>query len=304
MKRWTKWAAMALISMAMAGPAVAQDAGALERWKSMSPEEQEVMRERFESFQSLPPEARDVLRDRLERFRDRLGELERKLGDDETRKLDRLGPGHRGEALRDLLRERLRMRGQALRGELPPELRQGFDRAEPGRRPLWLEHNQDRVREHFHGRFEGLRGKGGGDGSHRGSHRGGFGRGGEGFGEKPSGPLREQLREQIHDRLRDRIEGADPSPRRGAPGKRFEFLEPGEARELLEAGRPRLDEILQRRESGRMERPDPRGRILDAARRSGKFSPDELGQLEEASLFELMLQLHECSHDRPQPMGV
>lgn len=300
-------------SLALAGPAIAQTGSsggdAAERWRSMSPSEREVMRERFDRFESLPTEAQDAIRDRLSGLRERLVELEQNLAPDERRELDSMPREDRKEVLGALLRERLRFRGQSLRGALPEDLIRDLDQADPARRPWMLERHRCDLRERF--------GDGGG---RRGEHSGrsdsrpeGWGRGFEGgrsgagrFGERRGlfGTLEEGQREQIRERVREHFRSGHgpaggPAPDFGQP---FQGLAPERARELLEAGRPRLEEFLDR---SRERAPSRHERILDAARQSGAFRPEGLEELRREPLHQLLMRLRRTAEFQgDQPLGV
>lgn len=304
----------ALGSLALVGPAFAQagfGAGdAAERWQSMTPAEREVMRDRFHRFESLPPEAQDAIRDRLSGLHERLVELEQSLAPDELRELDRIPREDRREILGALLRERLRFRGQSLRGALPEELVRELDQAEPARRPWMLERHRCDLRERF--------GEGGFSGGRRGEHGGppdsrpeGRGRGFEGgrFGERRGqfGIMEEGQREQLRERIREHFRSGSRHPGHpGGPGpdfgQPFLGLAPERARELLEAGRPRLEEFLDR---SRDRAPSRHERILDAARQSGAFNSESLEELRREPLHELLMRLRRTAEfEGEQPLGV
>lgn len=311
-KALTGLALTTLGSLLLAGPSFAQagfeGGDAAERWKSMTPAEREVMRERFDRFESLPPEAQDAIRDRLSGLRQRLAELEQNLAPDERRKLDRIPREDRREVLGALLRERLRFRGQSLRGALPEELIRELDQADPARRPWMLERHRCDLRERF------------GDGGAGGGRRGqsdprpeGLGRGHEGgrsgagrFGDRQGlfGTMEEGQREQLRERIREHFRSGHGHPGGPGPnfGQPFPELAPERARELLEAGRPRLEEFLGRFED---RAPSRHERILEAARQSGAFDPGGLEELRCESLHQLLMRLRRTAEfEGDQPLGV
>lgn len=252
----------------------------LERWRSKSPAERELLKARFERFNQLSPESQQALRERLSGMRERLGDLESSLDQNDRRILDGLPETKRKEVLGKLLRARMRFRGQSLRGGLSEQVRRELDQAEPGQRPLLLERHRRHLHERFQERGSQPRRMGG-------AHR----RPGEGRG-LPGGldeQQREQLRNRVFDGLRMRMRGAGERLDQASPiDDALARLTPEQAKQLLEAGRPRLEEFLDGRPGHMAERLE---RISEAAQRSGAFEAPELELLRQVPVHEILMRL-------------
>ena len=260
---------------ALVSPVFAQDAHT--RWAELDPTRRAELQERFERFRELPQETRDLLVERARGLGDRIREAEARMSPAELQALRDLSPAERRDALRDLVRERLRFHGRMLRESLPDELRTELEGAAPWERPMILERHRASLRERISDRF--------------------LERAGPELGLDQA--FLEELRglpaPERAQRLRERMSGRpplSPSPQDGRPPEPwprpgrapFDFLDADQARELLELGRPRLEDVLAPREA-RQDRASQR--ILDAAAAMGlpQDAIDELSTMEPSRLL-------------------
>lgn len=97
------------------------DAERLDRWRRMTPEEREQLKERFEALRKMSKEERATLRERSAELEHERRLLEGKLGPDQRERMRRLPPEERDRILREHQVEEHRRAGQSLRQELDPE---------------------------------------------------------------------------------------------------------------------------------------------------------------------------------------
>jgi len=111
---------------------------AVERWKSLTPEQRARLQERFEAWQRMDETQRAELRRRHERLREAERDVRRDLPPDARRCLEGLDPHERRELLRDHLEFELQERGRRMRGLLPPELQEKLEAASPQERAVLM----------------------------------------------------------------------------------------------------------------------------------------------------------------------
>jgi hypothetical protein len=149
MKTLHTLALAALCALAPASAALAQE-GPRQRWEQLSPEEQALLRERFQQFEGLDPAQRDELLRRHARLRAEQERVLARLPEDARQRLATLDPERRRQVLLDLAHAELLRRGARLRARLPQEMVERLEQAPPQeRRALMRDY------------LEGLRGQSG-----------------------------------------------------------------------------------------------------------------------------------------------
>lgn len=107
---------------------------ARERWKQLTPQQRDELRQRFEHFRHLDEGERERLRGRFER----LGDVKRRaieaLPEPVRRELEALAPPQRGEVLREVAAERMSEHVHDVLEMMPPQLKDEYAAASPERR--------------------------------------------------------------------------------------------------------------------------------------------------------------------------
>jgi hypothetical protein len=137
-------------------PGARRHESARDRWEQMPPERREELLERYERWRSLSDEERARMRERYQWFQDQRRCAREALPEPARRDLDQLDPQLQGEALRDLLLDRLSDRGRALLELLPRGMREQLQRASPAERERLLERLKSQMRVRAKERLEEL----------------------------------------------------------------------------------------------------------------------------------------------------
>jgi hypothetical protein len=152
-----RFAAVALLVLAPAAVAAAQDAAApsaaaatadaapddaataRRRWDAKSPEERELLHRRFAELQALDDEERRALEDVARELKAREEEVRASLPGAVRARLDALPATERQRVFREHVRDLLRREGESVRERLPAGVLAELEALPPPRRPLRLE---------------------------------------------------------------------------------------------------------------------------------------------------------------------
>ena len=121
----------------------------IERWKAKTPEEQALLRERFEALRALTPEQREALHVRARGLEAERRELQRDLSPELQQRLGGLPPWERDRILREQQLTDSKRRGSSLRRTLAPEHREFVEGLVGGGRPPHPDDVRHRLRGHF-----------------------------------------------------------------------------------------------------------------------------------------------------------
>ncbi|MDF1797739.1 MAG: DUF3106 domain-containing protein [Planctomycetota bacterium] len=121
----------------------------LDRWKAKTPEEQQLLRERFETLRALTPEQREALRERARGLEAERRELQRGLSPELQQRLGGLPPWERERILREQQLTDSKRRGSSLRRSLAPQHREFVEGLVEGGRPPHPDDVRHRLRGHF-----------------------------------------------------------------------------------------------------------------------------------------------------------
>ncbi len=109
------------------------------RWEKKSPEERELLRERFEELHALDPEKRREILERARRWKEHERAMEEEAPEDLRRELEVLSAPERERRWREHAIKSFRETGRNLRESLPPRLRRRLEEAPPEERRELLE---------------------------------------------------------------------------------------------------------------------------------------------------------------------
>ncbi len=137
-------------------PAGEADDALLERWRSLTSEQREVLRRRFEEFGRMDEGRRAELHRRLERLRQIEREVEHRLPPGVRERLEGLPPHERRELLHEHVADEFFERGRRCRRLLPPELRAQLEQAAPQERERLLLEQRARSERHLGAQLSGL----------------------------------------------------------------------------------------------------------------------------------------------------
>jgi hypothetical protein len=151
---WSRLALLACLLLAGSGcPSADGDAAgnpetaaALEHWRSLPPERQQELTQRYDELRALPVDQRAQLQSKLRVLDDELARVEAELGETDRARLGALGPRDRRDVLRELVMEHRRQRGLERRAHLPAQVLQMLRHAPPHERQRCLHELRERAR--------------------------------------------------------------------------------------------------------------------------------------------------------------
>jgi hypothetical protein len=111
---------------------------ALDRWRSLSADEREALRQRYEQYRALSADERDELALRARQLKAAGARLERGLSRAQHDRLERLPAEQRREVVRDLVEGEARDIAQRIRGLLPENWLAELEKAAPEERARFL----------------------------------------------------------------------------------------------------------------------------------------------------------------------
>ncbi len=111
---------------------------AAERWRALSPEERERLRDRYERYRALTDEERVELVERARHLKAAGVRVQRELSKAQYDRLERLPAEQRREVVRDLVEGEARDIAQRIRGKLPEQWLAELEKATPEERARFL----------------------------------------------------------------------------------------------------------------------------------------------------------------------
>ncbi|MBM3976150.1 MAG: hypothetical protein FJ299_04085 [Planctomycetes bacterium] len=153
MIRYRPWLLACLLLAGLGCPSSDGDAAgdpetkaALEHWRSLPPERQQELAQRYDEVRELPVDQRAQLQSKKRVLDDELERVEAELGDADRARLSALIPHERREVLRELVLAHKRQRGLERRADLPPHVLHKLRHAPPHERERQLHELRDRAR--------------------------------------------------------------------------------------------------------------------------------------------------------------
>lgn len=108
------------------------------RWERLSPDERDAALARYEEYRRFAPTEQKELLARARRMRETSQRVQSELSNDVLAKLRDLEPEKRREALREIVRDEAREKGQEIRAKLPDAWLERLESARPEQRPAIL----------------------------------------------------------------------------------------------------------------------------------------------------------------------
>ena len=144
---WRGLLLLAVLTLAAGGHQGADDARS--RWAKKTPEEQALLRQRFEELQKLSPDDRRVLDARVRKLKDLERRLEAELTPEDRNRMRSLDHGDRRKMVHAQIKDALREEGRRCRSRLPEDQLSRIEQAHPHERPALihkLRKNHTRIR--------------------------------------------------------------------------------------------------------------------------------------------------------------